>query len=91
MRRWKPWKPSVTAGKNSWRPYAGFPIYPSACLSEPVNSVFLTMAIQAGLTMAIANPSSELLVASAFASDMLLHKEGSDLRYIEFANAYAAS
>lgn len=50
-----------------------------------VNSVFLTMAIQAGLTMAIANPSSELLVASAFASDMLLHKEGSDLRYIEYA------
>lgn len=50
-----------------------------------VNSVFLTMAIQAGLTMAIANPSSELLVAGAFASDMLLHKEGSDLRYIEYA------
>ena len=50
-----------------------------------VNSVFLTMAIQAGLTMAIANPSQELLVASAFASDMLLCKEESALRYIEYA------
>ena len=50
-----------------------------------VNTAFLTMAICRGLTMAIANPSSELLVASAFASDMLLHKEGSDLRYIEYA------
>lgn len=50
-----------------------------------VNSVFLTMAIQAGLTMAIANPSQELLVASAFASDMLLCKPESALRYIEYA------
>lgn len=50
-----------------------------------VNSVFLTMAIQAGLTMAIANPSQELLVASALASDMLLCKEESALRYIEYA------
>ena len=37
------------------------------------------MAIQAGLTMAIANPSQELLVSCAFASDLLLHKEGADL------------
>ncbi|MBR3791895.1 MAG: 5-methyltetrahydrofolate--homocysteine methyltransferase, partial [Clostridia bacterium] len=37
----------------------------------------------AGLTMAIANPSQDLLVAAAFASDLLLNKEGSDLRYIE--------
>ena len=48
-----------------------------------VNTAFLTMAIQAGLTMAIANPSQDLLVAAAFASDLLLNKEGSDLRYIE--------
>lgn len=47
-----------------------------------VNTTFLTMAIQAGLTMAIANPSQELLVNSAFASDLLLDKEGADLRYI---------
>ena len=40
-----------------------------------INSAFLTMAIQAGLTMAISNPSQELLVSSAFASDLLLNKE----------------
>ena len=48
-----------------------------------VNTAFLTMAIQSGLTMAIANPSQDLLVAAAFASDLLLNKESSDLRYIE--------
>lgn len=48
-----------------------------------VNSSFLTMAIQAGLTMAIANPSQDLLMAAAFASDLLLNKENSDIRYIE--------
>ncbi|MBR3607062.1 MAG: homocysteine S-methyltransferase family protein [Lachnospiraceae bacterium] len=48
-----------------------------------VNTAFLTMAIQSGLTMAIANPSQDLLVAAAFASDLLLNKEHSDLRYIE--------
>lgn len=56
-----------------------------------VNSVFLTMAIQAGLTMAIANPSQELLVASAFASDMLLCKPESALRYIEYAGTCTGS
>lgn len=48
-----------------------------------VNTAFLTMAVQAGLTMAIANPNQDLLVAAAFASDLLLNKEGSDIRYIE--------
>ena len=48
-----------------------------------VNTAFLTMAIQAGLTMAIANPNQDLLVAAAFASDLLLNKDGSDIRYIE--------
>ena len=55
-----------------------------------VNTAFLTMAIQAGLTMAIANPSQELLVSCAFASDLLLHKEGADLRYIELMDAVKA-
>lgn len=49
------------------------------------NTAFLTMAIQAGLTMAIANPSQELLVGAAFASDLLLAKQDADLRYIGFA------
>lgn len=50
-----------------------------------VNTAFLTMAISAGLTMAISNPSQDLLVAAAFASDLLLNKEESDIRYITFA------
>lgn len=51
-----------------------------------VNTAFLTMAIANGLTMAIANPSQELLMNAAFASDMLLNKKESDLRYIERMN-----
>lgn len=47
-----------------------------------INTTFLIMAIQAGLTMAIANPSQELLVSCAYAADMLLNKEGADIRYI---------
>ena len=56
-----------------------------------VNTAFLTMAIQNGLTMAIANPSQELLMNAAFASDMLLNKPGSDIRYIERMNRIAES
>lgn len=48
-----------------------------------VNTAFLTMAISRGLTMAIANPSQEMLVNAAFASDLLRNKEGADIRYIE--------
>lgn len=48
-----------------------------------VNTAFLTMAIAKGLTMAIANPSQDLLMNAAFASDLLLNKEGADVRYIE--------
>lgn len=54
-----------------------------------INTAFLTMAIESGLTMAIANPSQELLMNAAFASDMLLSKEGSDIRYIERMNFLA--
>lgn len=51
-----------------------------------VNSAFLNLAIQNGLTMAISNPSQHQLVAGALATDMLLNKEGADLRYIEYIN-----
>ncbi len=51
-----------------------------------VNTTFLTMAIQTGLTMAIANPMQEMLMSAAFASDLLLAKEDCDIRYIEYAN-----
>lgn len=49
-----------------------------------INTAFLTMAIAQGLTMAIANPSQELLVGAAFASDMLLAKKESENRYLHF-------
>lgn len=52
-----------------------------------VNAAFLTMAIREGLTMAIANPSQELLMSCAFASDLLLNKESADIRYIELMDA----
>lgn len=50
-----------------------------------VNTAFLTLAIREGLTMAIANPSQELLVSCALATDLLLAKEEADIRYIEYA------
>ena len=50
-----------------------------------VNTAFLTLAIQTGLTMAIANPSQELLMSCALAADLLLNKEEAALRYIEYA------
>ncbi|MBD5453362.1 MAG: dihydropteroate synthase [Lachnospiraceae bacterium] len=52
-----------------------------------VNTAFLTMAIREGLTMAIANPSQELLVSIAFASDLLLNKKDADIRYIQLMDA----
>ncbi len=56
-----------------------------------VNSAFLTMAIGQGLTMAISNPSQTLLVNAALASDLLLNKEESDLRYINGVSALSVS
>lgn len=53
-----------------------------------VNTAFLTMAISSGLTMAIANPSQEMLVNAAFASDLLKKKDGADLRYIQRMERY---
>ncbi len=47
-----------------------------------INSTFLAIAIQAGLNMAIANPSQDLLVNTAFAADLLKGKEEADVRYI---------
>lgn len=51
-----------------------------------VNAAFVTMAIQKGLTMAIANPSSEIMMNLAYASDLLLNKQDADLRYINRMN-----
>ncbi len=48
-----------------------------------VNSAFLTLAISKGLSMAISNPSQELLVCTAQATDLLLAKKDANLTYIE--------
>lgn len=47
-----------------------------------VNAAFVSMAIARGLTMAIANPSNQLLMGLAFASDLLQNKPDADLAYI---------
>lgn len=52
-----------------------------------VNSVFLAMAMERGLTMAIANPAQELFVRSSLAADLLLGKEQGALRYVEYSGS----
>ncbi len=54
-----------------------------------VNSAFLAMAMVKGLTMAIANPSSEKLMDSMHASALLLNKPGSDVSYIDYCRKLA--
>ncbi len=51
-----------------------------------INTTFLTMAILNGLTMAISNPSQEMLVKCAYASDLLMNKENADMEYINTIN-----
>ena len=53
-----------------------------------VNSAFLTMAVYAGLTMAIANPVQQRIVVSALSSDLLLGKKDGDTAYIEYMESY---
>jgi len=52
-----------------------------------VNTAFLTMAIREGLSMAIMNPSQDLLMNAVFASDLLMNKEDSSVRYINRMNS----
>ena len=47
-----------------------------------VNTAFLNVALSNGLTMAIANPSQELLMYTALATDLLPGKEGASERYL---------
>ena len=51
-----------------------------------VNTAFLTMLIENGLTMAIMNPAQDLLMNAVYATDLLMNKEGADLKYIERMN-----
>ena len=48
-----------------------------------INSTFLSLCVKSGLTMAIANPSQDLLMNTAFAADLLLGREDAAERYIE--------
>lgn len=50
-----------------------------------VNGAFLAMAMEAGLTMAIANPCNSMLKGMLLAADVLLGKEEAQLRFIEYA------
>lgn len=56
-----------------------------------INAAFLSLAISKGLTMAIANPSQKLLIDSCLATDLLLAKEGCDMKYIEAMNKSEAT
>lgn len=53
-----------------------------------INSIFLALAISRGLTMAIANPSQELLMRSGFTADLLMGKPDAALNYIEKSAAF---
>lgn len=47
-----------------------------------VNSSFMSIAISQGLTMAISNPSQDLLMHSVFAAELLMDKPEADIKYI---------
>lgn len=51
-----------------------------------VNTAFLSMAIRDGLTMAICNPNQDAIVRTALSTDLLMNKEGADIRYIDYMN-----
>lgn len=53
-----------------------------------VNSAFMAFAIREGLTMAIANPSQDLLMNIAYASDLLKAVDEADIRYINRVNEH---
>lgn len=50
---------------------------------EFVNSTFLSMAIESGLTMAIANIEQALLKNTILASNVLMNRRQADIKYIE--------
>lgn len=56
-----------------------------------VNSSFMSIAISQGLTMAISNPSQDLLMHSVFAAELLMDKSGAGTRYIERVTGHKVS
>lgn len=51
-----------------------------------INAAFLAMMIDAGLTMAIANPNQMLLMNTALSCNLLLNRKDADITYIEYMN-----
>lgn len=57
-----------------------------------LNTTFLTMAMYAGLDLAIMNPSSEEMMAAVYAFDVLTNRDKQSTRYIErYADRVPAS
>ena len=57
-----------------------------------LNTAFLTMAMYAGLDLAIMNPSSEEMMAAVYAYNVLTNRDPQSTRYIErYANRVPAS
>ena len=57
-----------------------------------LNTTFLTMAMYAGLDLAIMNPSSEEMMAAVYAYNVLINRDPQSTRYIErYANRVPAS
>lgn len=55
---------------------------------ELINSMFLTMAIQSGLSCAIMNPGNEPMMQALFASNALLNKDAQCMDYISRYSEY---
>ena len=57
-----------------------------------LNTTFLTMAMYAGLDLAIMNPSSEEMMAAVYAYNVLINRDPQSTKYIErYANRVPAS
>ena len=56
-----------------------------------VNSSFMSIAISQGLTMAIANPSQDLLMHSVFAAELLMDKPEAGTGYIDRVTSHKIS
>ena len=57
-----------------------------------LNTTFLTMAMYAGLDLAIMNPSSEEMMAAVYAYNVLINRDSQSTKYIErYANRVPAS
>ena len=81
--------------RRSWgyRRFWACPTSASACPAGPyLNTTFLTMAMYAGLDLAIMNPSSEEMMAAVYAYNVLTNRDKQSGRYIaRYADQVPAS